>query len=210
MNPGPVTLEGRVVRVEPLEQRHAEALLEAAGDPAIWRYLPMAQPLTLEAVRRWIEETAAQAAGGEQVPFAIVRRDTGRAVGSTRFLEIHRDWRGLEIGWTWLAAAAQRTAVNTECKLLLLRHAFEDLGALRVQFKTDLRNLQSQQALERLGAVREGVLRKSRINHDGYVRSSVYFSVLDDEWPALRQRLEARLEAGLAASREPPREAAAS
>jgi len=193
MNPGPVVLSGRAVRLEPLELRHAAGLLAAGTDPAIWLYLPAYQPQVLADMAAWISAALTGAASGEQVPFAIVDPSNGRAVGSTRFLEIRWDSRALEIGWTWLAAGVQRSAVNTECKLLLLRHAFEELGALRVQFKTDLRNLRSQRAIERLGAVKEGVLRKQRINHDGYVRDSVYYSILDDEWPAVQAGLLRKL-----------------
>jgi N-acetyltransferase len=189
VNPGPLVLSGKVVRIEPLETRHAADLLVAAADPAIWLYLPAFQPRTHADMEGWIAAALTGAATGAEIPFAIVATSSGRAVGSTRFLEIRWDSRTLEIGWTWLATAVQRSAVNTECKLLLLRHAFEDLGALRVQFKTDLRNLRSQRAIERLGAVKEGVLRKQRINHDGYVRSSVYYSILDDEWPGVRAGL---------------------
>ncbi|HEV8612924.1 MAG TPA: GNAT family protein, partial [Gemmatimonadales bacterium] len=183
--PGPLVLEGDAVRLEPLEQRHAEALLEAAADPEIWLYLPAYQPQSLAAMQAWIEGANKAATSGDQIPFAILDPVTGRAVGSTRFLEIRWDSRALEIGWTWLAGPVQRTRVNTETKFLLLRHAFEDLGALRVQFKTDGRNVRSQRALERIGALKEGVLRKQRINHDGYVRDAVYYSILDDEWPAV-------------------------
>ncbi len=192
MNPVPVALYGDGVRLEPLAVRHADDLLEAAADPAIWLYMPIPQPNSLEQVRDWIAETSKQATSGDQLPFAIVDAVSERAIGSTRYLEIRREWRTLEIGWTWLAASAQRTGVNTEAKFLLLRHAFEDLGALRVQFKTDLRNTRSQQALERLGAVKEGVLRKQRINHDGYVRDAVYFSIIDSEWGAVKRRLEGK------------------
>ena len=150
-------------------------------------------PDSVAEVRKWIDEAWKLAATGEQLPFAIVDPETGRAVGSTRYLDIHRNWRTLEIGWTWLAASVQRSAVNTETKLMLLKHAFEDQGALRVQFKTDARNLRSQQAIERLGAVKEGVLRKYRIAHDGYVKDGVFYSILDTEWPAVKERLAARL-----------------
>jgi N-acetyltransferase len=186
-------LRGAHVRLEPLDPRHADDLLAAAADPAIWRYLPAPQPRSAEELRAWVDEAGRLGAAGDQVPFAIVDAGTGRAIGSTRLLEIRREWRTLEIGYTWLAAPAQRTAANTEGKYLLLRHAFEDQGALRVQFKVDERNLASQRAVERLGAVKEGVLRKQRINHDGFVRNAVYYSILDDEWPAVKARLEARL-----------------
>lgn len=193
MNPIPVVLYGDAVRLEPLASGHADDLLDAGDDPGIWRYMPIARPQTVDEVRAWIDEAWQQASTGDQLPFAILDAKTDRALGSTRYLEIRRSWRTLEIGWTWLAVSTQRTAVNTECKLLLLKHAFEDLGALRVQFKTDGRNLQSQQALERIGAVKEGVLRKQRVNHDGFVRDAVYYSILDDEWPAVRARLEEKL-----------------
>ena len=193
MNPTPVVLYGDAVKLEPLDSSHAEDLFASGGDPEIWRYLPHPQPGSVVDVRRWIDEAWKLAATGEELPFAIIDPETGRAVGSTRYLEIHRNWRSLEIGWTWLTAAVQRSAVNTETKLMLLKHAFEDHGALRVQFKTDGRNLRAQQSLERLGAVHEGVLRKQRINHDGYVRDTVCYSILDQEWPAVKERLIARL-----------------
>jgi RimJ/RimL family protein N-acetyltransferase len=193
MNPTPVVLYGDAVKLEPLDTSHADDLLAAGADPEIWRYMPIAQPDTVAQVRKWIDEAWRLAATGEQLPFAIVDPETGRAVGSTRYLDIHRNWRTLEIGWTWLAASVQRSAVNTEAKLMLLKHAYEDQGALRVQFKTDARNLRSQQAIERLGAVKEGVLRKYRIAHDGYVKDGVYYSILDDEWPVVKERLVARL-----------------
>lgn len=193
MNPTPVVLYGDAVKLEPLDPSHADDLLAAGADPEIWRYMPIAQPNTVAQVRKWIDDAWKLAATGEQLPFAIIDPETGRAVGSTRYLDIHRNWRTLEIGWTWLAASVQRSAVNTEAKLMLLKHAFEDQGALRVQFKTDARNLRSQQAIERLGAVKEGVLRKYRIAHDGYVKDGVFYSILDDEWPAVKERLAARL-----------------
>ncbi len=193
MNPTPVVLYGETVHLEPLDRRHAEDLLAAGRDPDIWCYLPIPQPVTVEEVRAWIDDAWKRAAGREELPFAIIDPATDRAVGSTRFLEIRRDWRTLEIGWTWLSASAQRTAINTEAKYLLLRHAFDDLGALRVQFKTDGRNLKSQEALLRIGAAKEGVLRKQRVNHDGFVRDAVYFSVINDEWPAVKARLEGML-----------------
>lgn len=196
MNPAPILLQGKVVRLEPLERRHAADLLAAAADPAIWLYLPSPQPKSLEEVEAFIADAQSSAATGEQIPFAVIDRADGRAVGSTRYLEIRPADKALEIGWTWYARAAQRTAINTECKLLLLRHAFEDQGVLRVQFKTDGRNLRSQRAIERIGAVKEGVLRKQRIMHDGHVRDSVYYSITDDEWPGICRSLEQWLGGG--------------
>jgi RimJ/RimL family protein N-acetyltransferase len=194
MNPTPVVLFGDAVRIVPLDPVHAEDLFAAAADPEIWQYMPIPPPESVDRVRAWIDEAWQHVSTGEQLPFALINSATDRAVGSTRYLEIRRQWRTLEIGWTWLAKPAQRTRINTETKFLLLRHAFEDLGALRVQFKTDARNLQSQQAIERIGAVREGVLRKQRINHDGFVRDAVYYSVIDTEWPAVKADLAERLQ----------------
>ncbi len=186
----PVTLSGKFVRLEPLEKRHAEGLLAAGGDEAVWRYMPRGPIRTIEAARAYVESARVQPPGeGPQLPFAVFDLASGELAGSTRFLDIRAEHRGLEIGWTWYAARFQRTAVNTECKLLLLAHAFEVLGALRVQFKTDHANERSQRALERTGAVREGVLRNHRIRPDGTMRHSVYYSIIAEEWPAARQRL---------------------
>ena len=126
---------------------------------------------------------------GDQLPFVLVDPTSGRLVGSTRFLEIRREHRGLEIGWTWIAPKVQRTGANTAAKRVLLRHAFVDLGALRVQFKTDRRNERSQRAIERIGGVREGVLRNHYVLSDGYVRDSVYYSITAEEWPGVDARL---------------------
>jgi RimJ/RimL family protein N-acetyltransferase len=134
-------------------------------------------------------------ARGNVVVFAQIDLAGGRAVGGTTYMNISRCDRGLEIGSTWLGKPWQRTGINTEAKYLLLRHAFEDLGAVRVQLKTDGRNLQSQAAIERLGAVREGVLRKHMCLHDGFLRDTVVYSILDDEWPAVKARLEAKMAA---------------
>ena len=193
MNPQPIVLSGVHARMEPLEERHAEDLYAVGGDDDIWRYMPRPRLTSVADARQMIAAARAAAAEGSQLPFAVVASANGRAVGSTRYLDIRRHDRGLEIGWTWLGIAYQRTPINTECKYLLLRHAFETLGAVRVQLKTDLRNERSQQAIERLGATREGVLRKHMILWDGFVRDTVYYSILDDEWPAVRRRLEAML-----------------
>jgi RimJ/RimL family protein N-acetyltransferase len=191
MNPVPVVLYGEQIRLEPLDQAHVADLLEAAQDEAIWRYLPDPCPRTTADMAAIVDRAWNAAALGNELPFAIIRSSDDRAVGSTRFLEIRRADRALEIGWTWLGLAAQRTGINTEAKLLLCTHAFEDLGARRVQFKTDLRNLQSQRAIERLGAVKEGVLRRHRLMWDGFVRDTVYYSILDSEWPAVKLQLQA-------------------
>jgi RimJ/RimL family protein N-acetyltransferase len=194
MNVQPLVLEGAYVRLEPLDAQHAEGLFAIGGDAEIWRYMPRPKLGSVSDARQMIEAATAVAADGSQLHFAIVERATGRAIGSTRYLDIRRKDRGSEIGWTWLGTAYQRTPINTESKYLLLRHAFDDLGTIRVQLKTDLRNERSQRAIERLGAIREGVLRKHVILWDGFIRDTAYYSILDNEWPAVRQRLEAFLQ----------------
>ena len=190
MNPTPVVLYGESVRLEPLDPSHADQLLEEAQGDGIWRFMPVPVPTTRVEMVDLIDKAWAAASTGAELPFAIIDAKTDRAVGSTRYLEIRRIDRGLEIGWTWLGVKSQRSAINTECKYLLLRHAFEDLGAIRVQLKTDARNQQSLKAIERISAVREGMLRKHRRMWDGMVRDTVYFSVLDTEWPDVKARLE--------------------
>lgn len=193
-DPQPVPLAGRHVRLEPLELRHAAGLF-AAGRPAeIWTYL-LTPPFASEAaVQDWIVEALRAQASGAEVPYATVRQSDGRVVGSTRFIDIRRPHRGLEIGWTWIAPEAQRTAVNTEAKYLMLRQAFEGWGAMRVQLKTDARNEKSRRAILRIGATFEGILRKQLLRpHDGYQRDTAMFSITDVEWPAAKARLEAML-----------------
>ncbi|GAC1684075.1 MAG: GNAT family protein [Ktedonobacteraceae bacterium] len=189
----PVILTGNVVRLEPLHSEHAEALFRAAQDPAIWFYMPYNPSLSLAATHSWIDDALEAQARGKDVPFVIIQLATGEVVGSTRYLTIAPQDRGVEIGGTWLARAVQRSPVNTECKYLLLSHAFEMLGAIRVQFKTDSRNLISQRAIERLGAIKEGILRNHMILPDGYYRHSVYYSVLDTEWATVKTNLEAKM-----------------
>jgi RimJ/RimL family protein N-acetyltransferase len=145
---------------------------------------------TEEQMRDWVLEMLARQTRGTDLPFAVIHLQTGCAIGATRYLEIRIKDRGLEIGGTWYSPAYQRTAANTESKYLMMVHAFETLGCIRVQFKTDLRNERSQRALERLGAVKEGVFRHHIITPEGYVRDSVYYSILDEEWPVVKRRLE--------------------
>ena len=183
------------MRLEPLAPRHAEDLFAAGNDEAIWTYMPRPVLKSVEDTLGWIKESQAVAASGTQIPFAIIYRASGKAIGSTRYLDIRREHRGLEIGWTWVGTAYLRTPVNTECKSLLLTHAFEGLGAVRVQLKTDLRNERSQRAIERIGAVREGVLRKHMVRWDGFIRDTIYYSILDSEWPDVKRRLERLLRA---------------
>jgi RimJ/RimL family protein N-acetyltransferase len=190
MNIQPVTLSGQFVRLEPLSLSHVPDLTEAGQDEAIWRYLPYGLIRSEEQMAAFVAELLSLQAQESDLPFAVIHRGTGRAIGCTRYLAIQRSHHGLEIGGTWYGAAHQRTGVNTECKYLLLGHAFETLHCLRVQLKTDLRNERSQRAIERIGGVQEGVLRKNLIMPDGYPRSTVMYSILDDEWPAVKARLE--------------------
>jgi RimJ/RimL family protein N-acetyltransferase len=188
--PERIVLAGRFVRLEPIEERHRDDLLAAASqDPATFRYLFTDLSLGASAWPPYL----ADALKPEYVSWATVDAATGRAMGSTRFLDIAPEHGRVEIGWTWIAPSHQRTATNTEAKLLQLGYAFDDLGATRVALKTDQRNERSQVAIAHLGAVREGVLRHQFRMPDGFMRSSVYFSILAAEWPAVKARLEARL-----------------
>lgn len=188
--PERVVLEGRFVRLEPLSEAHRDDLLAAAAqDPATFRYLFT----DLSAGASVWPAYLADALKPEYISWATVDAATGRAVGSTRFLDIAPEHGRVEIGWTWIAPSHQRTATNTEAKLLQLGYAFDELGVTRVALKTDQRNELSQEAIEHLGAVREGVLRHQFCMPDGFMRSSVYFSILAAEWPAVKARLEERL-----------------
>ncbi len=187
--PEPVVLRGKHARLEPLTLDHAPGLFDAAQDDLIWRYMPSPRPRAEADMRGMIAEALEAAGKGLAVPFAITDAQ-GRAAGSTRYLDIVREDRRLEIGWTWIGLAWQRTPVNTECKYMLLRHAFEQWGALRVQLRTDARNERSQRAILRIGAQLEGRFRKHRVMHDGYVRDSMFYSVVADEWPGVKARLE--------------------
>jgi RimJ/RimL family protein N-acetyltransferase len=189
----PVTLTGRWVQLEPLEEKHAVDLFAVGQNEEIWQYLTAPMPRDIGEMRAWVNDALAKQARGEALPFVIVERATGKIIGSTRYLDISLEHRHVEIGWTWLGRDYWRTPVNTECKYLLLKHAFETLNCIRVQLKTDVRNTNSQRAIERIGGVREGVLRKAVIIKDGYQRSSVYYSLLDDEWLQVKARLEERL-----------------
>jgi RimJ/RimL family protein N-acetyltransferase len=191
--PAPVVLEGQTVRLEPLTPDHAEGLLEAGRDPAIWRWVNFRPFEKLDDARRFINQALAEPFP-KRLPFAIIHRESGRVAGTTSYLDMRLEARGLEIGWTWIDTAHQRTRLNSECKFLLMRNAFEEWGAVRVMLKTDERNEQSQRAIERLGAKREGVLRRDMAMWDGFMRSSVYYSVLDDEWPEVKRRLLGFLE----------------
>lgn len=182
----PRVLAGSAVRLEPLSQAHAQGLYNRGRSAFDWHYMPRACFIDLADTRQWIDE-ALDTAG--QQPFAIVETHKDKAVGSTRFLNIRPEHKSLEIGWTWLGHEWQRTAVNTEAKLLLLTYAFERLGCERVEFKTDGRNERSQEALLRIGATREGVLRNHMIVQGGYVRDSVYFSIIRQDWQKVNKHL---------------------
>lgn len=189
MNITPVQLESKTVRLEPISRDHVEGLFAAANDPAIWEFymFPIDSLETMQAV---VERALELQEAGHNLAFTVIDKRTERIVGSTRYLDIDVKSRGLEIGWTWYNPSVWRSAINTECKYLLLRHAFEELGCIRVQFKTDSRNVRSQTAITRLGAEREGILRNHMILQNGYIRDSVYFSILDREWQAVKARLE--------------------
>jgi RimJ/RimL family protein N-acetyltransferase len=196
MDVHPLILTGRAVRLEPLSQAHVPDLLIVGLDENIWRFMVYAPVRDEAGMRAWVQDLLERQARGTDLPFAAIHQASGRAVGCTRLMDIQRANRGVEIGGTWYGAAYRRTAVNTECKYLLLRHAFEVWNCIRVQLKTDLRNERSQRAIERIGAVREGVLRNHMILPDGTVRHSVYYSVIDSEWPAVKAGLEAMLARG--------------
>jgi N-acetyltransferase len=185
----PVRLSGKLVDLEPLTLEHTAGLAQAGQDPELWKYMRYGLVDTPEKMAAFIGMQLAGQERGTDLPFAVIQRGSGQAIGMTRYLNIEPHNRALEIGGTWYAAPYQHTGINTECKFLLLRHAFEELGCIRVQFKADERNERSLRAIERIGAVREGVLRDHLILADGTVRSSVYYSILAREWPGVRQRL---------------------
>jgi N-acetyltransferase len=188
----PVTLEGAQVRLMPLARGHLAELAAVGLDEDLWRWIPV--PVrTREEMAAYIETALDEQARGVSLPFAIVEKNSGRAIGSTRYGNIDRTHRRVEIGWSWVARDWQRTSVNTECKFLLLRHAFEKLGCMRVELKTDALNERSRAAILRIGAQFEGIFRKHMLTASGRIRDSVYFSILDAEWPAVKQRLEEKL-----------------
>ena len=190
----PVTLTGRFVRLEPLAVAHFEALAKYAYEPGIFRWFPV-QANTPEALRAWIHSALAAQQAGTALPFATVRlNDEGvEVVGSTRFMNISAADGRIEIGATWIGLLHQRSVVNSEAKFLMLRHAFETLGALRVELKTHEKNEKSRNAIERLGGQYEGMHRNHSLMHDGTMRNTVWYSILDTEWPAVKARLEAKI-----------------
>jgi RimJ/RimL family protein N-acetyltransferase len=183
-----------LVVLEPLAELHASDLAAAAADGELFTWMPANLGASPEQVRDWITDAGSARQQRPEVPFAIIAKASGRAVGSTRFLELRPEHLRVEIGWTWVAQSVWRTGVNVEAKLLLLTHAFERIGLRRVEFKTDARNARSRGALEALGAKFEGVLRKHMVVHNGAPRDSAYYSVIDDEWLDVKALLERRLE----------------
>ena len=188
----PVTLRGHWLTLEAIDERHAPGIFEAMRDDEVCRYLAWDPPKSLDETLALVREAKEAMVRGQAIVYAQVWNATGRAIGSTRLLDVRPADRQVEIGSTFLGRDYWRTPANTESKYLFLRHCFESLGCVRVALKTDGRNVRSQEAIERLGAVREGVLRR-HLRIKGYQRDTVYFSILDDEWPAVQARLEARL-----------------
>lgn len=193
MNVEPMILRGKTVRLEPLALEHLAPLTQVGLHPELWRWIPT-QTRTADDMRTYIETALDELQRGLSVPFVIVDASTNQVIGSTRYSNIQSFHRRLEIGWTWITPSHQRTAANTEAKFLLLSHAFEVLGAMRVEFKTDALNEKSRNALLRIGAVQEGIFRRHVLMDTGRVRDTVYFSIIDSEWPAVKENLKKRLE----------------
>jgi RimJ/RimL family protein N-acetyltransferase len=186
----PIMLEGGNVRLEPLTEAHVPALAEIGVGQDFWDFMVYGDMRNEEDMHGWVMDILSRAEKRTDLPFAVVHLASGRVAGATRYLNILPNDRGLEIGGTWYGTDFQRTVVNTECKYLLLKHAFETLECIRVQLKTDSRNERSQKAIERIGAKKEGVLRNHMILPGGHIRHSVYYSILDSEWPDVKKRLE--------------------
>jgi RimJ/RimL family protein N-acetyltransferase len=192
----PITLFGKFVRLEPLSEAHVPDLTKVGLEPEIWRFMRYGNVGTKQQLNAWVCELLELQASGTDLPFAVIHLTTGDAIGCTRYLNIDPPNRSLEIGGTWYGLEYQGTLVNTECKFLLLKHAFEVLDCIRVWFKSDARNLRSQRALERIGAVKEGVLRNHMVLPDGFIRDSVVYSIVPAEWLQVKQKMEAELSKG--------------
>jgi RimJ/RimL family protein N-acetyltransferase len=190
----PVTLTGNHVRLEPLSEAHVPGLAEIGVGRDFWHFMLYGDMNTEADIRNWVLDIMTRGQRGTDLPFAVIHLASGRVAGATRYLNIMPNDRGLEVGGTWYGLEFQRTAVNTECKYLLMTHAFETLHAIRVQLKTDLINERSQRAIERLGAKKEGILRNHMILSDGRVRDSVFYSILDTEWTEVKKNLETMLQ----------------
>jgi RimJ/RimL family protein N-acetyltransferase len=192
MNPQPVVMEGWHVRLEPLSLDHHAALCDVGLDEDLWRWIPI-QMRSSDDMLQYIRTALQWKTDGTAIPFATVERSSGRTIGSTRYMNIDRANRKVEIGATWVAGPWQRTAVNTEAKYLMLKYAFEDLQCIRVELKTDVLNQRSRNAIMRIGAKQEGIFRNHMICASGRIRDSVYFSIIGPEWPEVKARLEEKL-----------------
>ena len=188
-DPQPITLEGKLVRLEPLTLEHAPGLLAVGNEESIWRYFSVAAPSNLTEATQWIEVRLGDQAAGQRIPLAVISLADGQFAGSTGYAAISRQHHTIEIA-SWYGLDYQRTGVNTECKFLLLRYAFEELGAVRVGLNVDVTNTRSRRAVERIGAVQEGIIRKQRIRRDGSYRDTVIFGIVDDDWPQVKANLE--------------------
>jgi len=186
----PIVLSGRHVRLEPMTEAHIPALAEIGIGQSFWDFMLYGPINSVDDMRGWVVDVLSRVENGTDLSFVAIHLASGRVAGATRYLNIMPKDRGLEIGGTWYGLEFQRTPVNTECKYLLLSRAFETLGCIRVQLKTDLRNERSQKAIERIGAKKEGVLRNHMILPDGRYRHSVFYSILDTEWEGVKNRLE--------------------
>ena len=188
----PVFLSGEQVRLEPLSRDHVDQLCEVGIDEELWK-VTMTQIRSRDDMAAYVRTAIEEETNGTSLPFVVISKGDGKVVGSTRYSNIDHTNRRLEIGWTWIATAWQRTAVNTETKFLLLRHAFEVLGCIRVEFKTDSINEKSRAALVRIGAKEEGIFRNHMITPSGRIRHSAYYSIIDSEWSAIKRDLEKKL-----------------
>ena len=188
-DPRPVTLEGKIVRLEPLTLEHAAGMLAAGSAESIWNFLAAPPPTNLDHAQAWIQGRLADQAAERRIPYAVICLADGKFAGSTGYAAINRPYRTMEIG-SWYGVDYQRTGVNTECKYLLLKHAFEELGARRVGLNVDSQNMRSRQAVERIGGVQEGIVRKQRIRRDGTRRDTVIYGFIDDDWPQVKLKLE--------------------
>lgn len=189
----PISLVGNLVRLEPMSEAHLKDLSKIGLDNEIWKLMLYGQINSESDLHLWIKDILERQSKGKDLAFTVIYLPKGSAIGCTRFMNVEAAHRGLEIGGTWYGRPFQGIGVNTESKYLLLTYAFETLGCVRVQFKTDSRNIKSQKAIERLGAIKEGVLRKHMVLPDGLIRDSIYYSILDDEWPKVKRHLEKRL-----------------
>lgn len=189
----PIKLTGQRIDLVPLVQSHADDLLTGAEHDEVWTYLDEPTPSTPEMIHALVREALDEQAAGLRIPFAIVLRETGQAIGSISYIDIQQRNRALELGWAWLSPDHWKTGITREAAFLLIRHAFEDLGAVRVVMKTDARNIRSQQAISGLGAVREGLFRRHRILRDGHQRDSVFYSLIREDWEAVRDDLASQL-----------------